>query len=109
MGSGGIIDIEMVDPLFSPPPAICVGNLQKYGFQFPFELPVRLPSVANVPAIGPLLYWDVLDDINQKRNQTIRLKAGDSVGKYQIFMLFLDDKDNRHLLRKEFSIIAKAM
>ncbi|NND08181.1 MAG: hypothetical protein HKN87_17510 [Saprospiraceae bacterium] len=109
MGSGGIIDIEMVDPLYSPPSEVCVGNLQKYGFQLPFELPVRSFSLPNVPAISPLLYWDVMEDVGQNRGQTIQFKTGDNVGKYQILMLFVDAKDNRHIIQEEFSVVSKTM
>lgn len=109
MGSGGIVDIEMVDPLYSLPKAIQVASLQRNGFQVPLQLPVRPKVRADIPMIDPLLFWDVNVISPSADLPSFLFRASDEVGTYEISILMIDDQGAHYLSQDRFDVVLKAM
>ncbi len=105
IGSGGIIDIEMMDPLYSPPEKIRLPHMKKTGFQYPLNYPVVPENRADVPMINPLLYWN--PDVNWTGEEAIKIDftTSDDVGKYLLQILVIDNQGDQHMYERSFEIV----
>ena len=54
---GGVVIIEMVDPLFSIPPEIRLPGIEIQGLQLPAEYPITSNTESNIPQLRSLLFW----------------------------------------------------
>ena len=55
---GGLILIDLIDPLFKIPDELYLPQISISGFQPPIHYPIKLPSDEQTPKISPVIYWD---------------------------------------------------
>ncbi len=103
VGSGGIIDIEMVDPLYSIPDDIRVPSLRLQGMQPTLVYPVQVKIQDAVPAVSPLLYWNP-SLVTGEEAVSITVPAGDDRTSYQVEVLVRTRSGNTYIADKSFTV-----
>jgi len=84
---GGIIEIDLIDPLYEIAEELQVASLKIEGLQIPLSYPITGELKPDIPRIQTLVYWDPEARVNPDENFQFSFPSPDLHGTYSLDML----------------------
>lgn len=85
---GGIIEIDLIDPLYEIPEELQVAALKINGLQMPLDYPITGDLNPEIPRIQSLLYWAPQHQLALGQDFQFQFPSPDIHGSYCLDMLF---------------------
>ncbi len=84
---GGVILIDLIDPLYKIPEELYLPRTVISGLQTPIQFPITLPDDPALPRIDPLVYWEPSKPLERLQQVTFSCPKPDITGDYLIEIL----------------------
>ncbi len=91
---GGVVVIDMMDPLFTLPDETLLPSTSFEALQVPLKYPISYPADDSLPKIQSLHYWMPFLDLSQKTSENLFVLGSDVQGK-KVVEIMARYKDGR--------------
>ena len=104
VGTGGIIEVEMIDPRYSVPENLRLPSVRVNGVQPPLQYPFRVGTASDKPRLHSLLYWHPIVLPNEDGNYHIMFEPSDDQTEYEVEWLIQDRQGQLSVSKSTFTI-----
>jgi hypothetical protein len=104
VGTGGIIEVEMIDPRYSLPEHLRLPSVRINGIQPPLQYPFKVGTASDKPRLHSLLYWHPIVLPDEHGNYRIMIEPSDDQTEYEVEWLIQDRHGQLSLSNSAFSI-----
>ncbi|MDW3648513.1 MAG: hypothetical protein R8P61_15715 [Bacteroidia bacterium] len=89
---GGLVVLDLVDPLFKLPEELSLPGMKIPGLQLPIIYPIKGEMESETPRIQSLLYWSPHHALESENQVQLTFPTPDLFGKYCLDMLIQDSR-----------------